>query len=144
MMNELPSITSTSYGTANNTGGVGAFLRTANAQGIQLPSFKENIQEARAKKEVKPMSTRRLVRVLVVDPDAKIPTDIALLHDSGEVFTDKDDQELFFDVPIQQLLKDHNEKRLTIVDKEIKDRTEYLEEARIRDLEMTVITVAEF
>ncbi len=90
------------------------------------------------------MSERRLVRVLVVDTDENIPTSDALLHDSKEVFTDKTDQELYFDVPIQELLKAHNEKRVKILDKEVKERKEYLEPARIRDLNMLVITIAEF
>ena len=54
------------------------------------------------------------------------------------------DQELFFEIDINSILKAHNEKRIKIVNKDIKDRTEYLEPARIRDLTMTVVTVASF
>lgn len=87
---------------------------------------------------------RRLVRVLVVDPHEDVPVESGLLYDSKEVFTDKTDQELYFDVPVAQLLKEHNEKRTKVVNKSVKDRTEYLEPARIRDLKMLVIALATF
>lgn len=91
-----------------------------------------------------PMSERRLVRVVMVDPNDDVPTEIALLYDSKEVFTDKTDQELYFDIPVADLLESHNDKRTKIVDKKVKERTEYLEPARIRDLKMLVITLAKF
>lgn len=90
------------------------------------------------------MSERRLVRVVMVDPNDDVPTEGALLYDSKEVFTDKTDQELYFDIPVADLLKAHNDKRTKIVNKAIKERTEYLEPARIRDLKMLVITLAKF
>lgn len=89
------------------------------------------------------MSKRRLVRVIIADPDENVPVANALLHDSGEIFTDKTDQELFFDVALADLLKQHNERRITFRDKSIKDREQMLEEARIRDLTMVVIDIAD-
>jgi len=79
---------------------------------------------------------------MITDPCEDVPTDNALLYDSNEVFTDKTDQELFF-VPIADLLKAHNVERVKIVDKEVKDREEFLDPARIRDLKMLVLTLAE-
>lgn len=87
---------------------------------------------------------RRLVRVIMIDPNENVPTDIALLHDSKEIFTDKTNQELFFDIPIADILKAHNDKRAKLVDKSVRDRTQYLEPARIRDLKMTVVELAKF
>ena len=55
--------------------------------------------------------------------------------------TDLTDQELYFELDIRKLLADHNEKRTKTVDKTIKDRIEYLEPAKIRDLKMSVVTV---
>jgi hypothetical protein len=90
------------------------------------------------------MSDKRLVRVLVVDPDEQVPVEQSVLHDGKEQLTDLTDQELFFEVEIQAALKKHNEKRAAIINKTVKDRTEYLEPARIRDLKMLVVTLAEF
>jgi hypothetical protein len=95
--------------------------------------------------ETQAMTTeRRLVRVLVVDPDELVPNADALLFDSKEMFTDKTDQELFFGIGIDKFLEQHNGKRTKIVNKTIKDRTEHLEPARIRDLKMLVLTLAKF
>jgi len=95
------------------------------------------------KKEIA-MSERRLVRVVMVDPHDDVPVETALLYDSKEQFTDKTDQELFFDMPVAELLRVHNEKRVKIVDKAVKERTQYLDPARIRDLKMLVVTLAKF
>lgn len=86
---------------------------------------------------------RRLVRVLIADPCEDVPTESALLYDSKEIFTDKTDQELFFDVSIGKLLKKHNEKRITCRDSEYTDGEVNLEPARIRDLKMVVLTLAD-
>ena len=63
----------------------------------------------------------------------------------GELqLTDLTDQELFYEIDIRALLQVHNERRATIVDKNIKERVEHLEPARIRDLRMQIVTVAQF
>jgi len=90
------------------------------------------------------LPTRRLVRVLVVDPNENIPLSDSVIYKGDELLTDLTDQELFFDISIQELLKTHNEKRVKIIDKRVKDRTEYLEPAKIRDLKMVVVTIAQF
>jgi hypothetical protein len=90
-------------------------------------------------------AVRRLVRVIIADPHPDIPLNKALLHNGEEQFTDATDSELFFEVPIQELLKQHNDKvRSMAKNSAVKDRTEYLPPARIRDLKMTVITIASF
>lgn len=110
---------------------------------IAVTAMAQNIQPNPPKgSEV--MSERRLVRVVMVDPHEHVPTDIALLYDSKELFTDKTDQELYFDMPVADLLTRHNDKRTKIVDKSVKERTQYLDPARIRDLKMLVITLAKF
>lgn len=87
---------------------------------------------------------RRLVRVLVVDPSADVPLENSVLYKGDEQLTDLNDQELFFSIDIQGLLKVHNEARVKVVDKHVKDRTEFLEPAKIRDLKMIVVTIAQF
>lgn len=92
--------------------------------------------------EKKPMSIRRVVQVFVADPNDNIPLDDCLLFKGDEKLTDATDQELFFELDIKDLLEKHNEKRVKVIDKKVKDRTEYLEPAKVRDLKMVVVTVA--
>lgn len=95
-------------------------------------------------REVPMANQRRVVRVLVVDPNENVPLGDCLLFRSEEKLTDLTDQELFFEIGIQNMLDAHNEKRKKIIDKNVKDRTEYLGAARIRDLKMLVVTLAQF
>jgi hypothetical protein len=90
---------------------------------------------------------RRLVRVVIVDPDGRVCAEKALLYDSGEQFTELDDQELYFEVGIKGILEAHNLVRATVLDEEASERAGkdiYLKPLRIRDLEMVVVTLAEF
>ena len=97
------------------------------------------------KEETEAMANvRRLVRVVIMDPNENIPLNDAIIHDSGERFTDLNDQELFFESGIGEKLAAHNEKRIKIRDKAVKDREEMLEPARIRDLKMNVVVIASF
>ncbi len=88
--------------------------------------------------------TRRLVQVIIVDPNDNIPLDQCLLYNGTPKLTDATDQELFYEIEIKDLLAKHNEKRIKIVDKKVKERTEHLEPAKIRDLKMVVVTIASF
>lgn len=89
-------------------------------------------------------ATRRLVQVVIVDPNDNIPLDQCLLYKGDEKLTDATDQELFFEIDIRDILTKHNEKRTKMVDKKVKERTEYLEPAKIRDLKMVVVNIASF
>jgi hypothetical protein len=96
-----------------------------------------------AKPLLKSMS-KRLVRVFLVDPNASIPLDASMLFKSEEKLTDLTDQELFFEMPVQELLAKHNALRVTLVDKEASKRSNkdvLLEPAKIRDLTMTVLVL---
>lgn len=146
---DFPTISQVSYGGASST----AFHTSDNHSG-QLqwgdgsrvnPAITSLINTTTTTStEDTEMTDRRLVRVLVVDTEENLPVEDALLYDSKEIFTDKTDQELYFDVPMQELLKAHNDKRIKVLDKSVKERKEYLEPARIRDLDMVVIAIAEF
>lgn len=87
---------------------------------------------------------RRVVQVYIADPDENVPLDQALLYTGPSKLTDLTDQELFFELDIKQMLDAHNAKRTTLVNKKVKERTEYLEPARVRDLKMVVVNVATF
>jgi hypothetical protein len=60
--------------------------------------------------------------------------------------TDLTNQELFFELDIKGLLDKHNKTRSKIIDKEESSRDDkvYLEPVKIRELVMTVATIAEF
>jgi hypothetical protein len=99
------------------------------------------------KKEPAIMSTARIVKVFIADPNANLPLDKRVLYSGDERLTDLTDQELFFDVPMAELLAKHNDVRKATVDKgqaEKFGRDIFLEPARIRDLKMVVVTVAQF
>jgi hypothetical protein len=92
---------------------------------------------------IKSMS-KRLVRVFLVDPNASVPLESSMLFKCEEKLTDLTDQELFFEMPVQELLAQHNALRVTLVDKEASKRSNkevLLEPAKIRDLTMTVLVL---
>ena len=128
------------FGGAN--GGAGNALNLAGQvrrlQVDQFPSapinIKENVQ----------MATRRLVQVFIADPNENVPLEESLLYSGEQKLTDATDQELFFEIDIKGVLDKHNAKRAKMVDKKVKERTEYLEPAKIRDLKMVVVNVAAF
>ncbi len=91
--------------------------------------------------------SKRITRVYLADTDENIPLDHSLLFSSEEKLTDLNDQELFFEMPIQTLLKNHNDYRVTVVDKKATQKIGkevFLEPVKIRDLKMTVVTIAAF
>lgn len=90
------------------------------------------------------MTTRRLVKVVIVDPNENVPLEDCILYSGDEKLTDATDQELFFEIDIRGILETHNAKRVKVVDKKVKERTEHLEPAKIRDLKMVVVNVATF
>ena len=98
-------------------------------------------------KEIKEVSNRRLVKVIIVDPNESIPLDKAVLVNQAEKITDLEDTEIFFDMDIKGILKTHNDYRVTVVDKEMskkRDKDVMLEPIRIKDLKMVVLTIASF
>lgn len=91
--------------------------------------------------------TNRIVKIFIADPNENLPLDKRLLHSGDEQLTDLTDQELYFEVPIADLLKKHNAMRATTIDKKQTEkfgRDVFLEPVRIRDLKMVVVVVAGF
>lgn len=88
--------------------------------------------------------TRRIVQVFIADPDENVPLEKSLLYTGTQKLTDATDQELYFEIDIKTILEKHNAMRKELVNKKVKERIEYLEPARVRDLRMSVITVASF
>jgi hypothetical protein len=94
-----------------------------------------------------PMSSARIIKVFIADSNDNLPLDKRVLYSGDEKLTDLTDQELFFEVPIADILAKHNAVRKATIDKKQAEkfgRDIYLEPARIRDLKMVVVTVASF
>lgn len=106
-----------------------------------LQQVKENIKKDI---EMAVSNKRRLVKVIIVDTDENVPLEKCVLYSGDEKMTDATDQELFFEIEIKNILDEYNKYRVTVKDKSIKDRTEYLEPVKIRDLRMVVVNVATF
>lgn len=102
------------------------------------------VRETPTKQEPTAMPNRRIVQVYIADPSDDVPLADAILYTGEQKMTDLTDQELFFEIDIRALLEAHNTKRTQIINKKIKDRTEYLEPAKVRDLKMVVVDVASF
>ena len=90
------------------------------------------------------MTSRRLVQVFIADPDESVPLEQSMLYSGDQKLTDATDQELFFEIDMKSALEKHNAERIKLVNKKVKERTEYLEPAKIRDLKMVVVNVATF
>lgn len=90
---------------------------------------------------------RRIVQVFIADTNDNVPLDQSVLFQGEQKLTDLTDTELFFEVPIAETLKAHNEKRVKWLDKEASKRAGKdvtLDPVKIRDLKMVVVTVAQF
>jgi hypothetical protein len=154
MMRETPSIASAATNTVAyglNAGGLHNLWRENNQDlGVRLTAgqFGQNLpfNAAQPHMEKTPMANagRRLVQVFIADPDENVPMADCLLFKGEQKLTDLTDQELFFEVDIKSILDKHNEKRVKLVNKKVKERTEHLEPVKIRDLKMVVVNVAQF
>lgn len=119
---------------------------------IQQPNnigqaFGEAIANQLLIKEQQVMSNARIVKVFIADPNENLPLDKRVLYKGEEMLTDLTDQELFYEVPIAEMLSKHNDYRKTVVDKKQAEkfgRDIFMEPARIRDLRMVVVDVAKF
>lgn len=92
-------------------------------------------------------STRRIVQVFIADPNENVPLDQSVIYTGEQKLTDLNDTELFFEVPIKELLDKHNAQRVKFTDKEASKRAGkdiLLDPVKIRDLKMVVVTVAQF
>ena len=157
MNNEMPAVGYSSYGSAQagNLNQHMANLAEVNqlnqmnqfASAQQLSEHYQREAAARHAPQEPAMAApaRRLVQVFIVDPDPRLPIEWCVIHEDDKPrITDATDQELFYEIDIRALLQVHNERRATVVDKNVKERVEHLEPARIRDLKMQIVEVATF
>lgn len=90
---------------------------------------------------------RRLVQVFIADANENVPLEKSLLYRGELKLTDLNDTELFFEIPITELLKTHNEQRTKWLDKDASRKAGkdiFLEPVKIRELQMRVVNVAQF
>lgn len=155
MNGDLPTITDASH--SHSIYSAGDLARAAMPQLLTYEQATQimNQQTPRVAKLPSPVATlkkepamakpvRRLVQVFIADPDENVPLEKSLLYSGEQKLTDATDEELFFEIDIRSILARYNEERIKIVNKKVKDRTEYLEPVRVRDLKMVVTTVASF
>lgn len=158
-MMETPSISGSTYASSavnlaaqGGLGGIGQLLGNqqnsagalADPKMLALFRGREHPQPVQLQQENKHMATRRLVQVFIADPDENVPLEQSMLYQGEQKLTDATDQELFFEIDIKTAIDKHNLERIKIINKKVKERTEYLEPAKIRDLKMVVVTVANF
>lgn len=156
---EMPSITKTAYTASSNTGELAGWLDVAGAAAFNQAQARrptltttETTFASLAEKHTPKTTERvamqnRIVKVFIVDKDQNLPLEKRLLYSGPEKFTDLTDQELFFEVPIAELLKAHNEKRAEVRDRKASEkfgRDVWLEPVRISQLAMAVVDVATF
>jgi hypothetical protein len=158
---DTPTIASSAYASSvhnlNNdvkfanlvVGANGGALRANQAFGAQFqqtPSDRAiNSIISNLKQEMDDMAAvRRLVKVIIVDPNENVSLTDCVLYNGEEKMTDATDQELFFEIDIKNVLDTYNAKRVLLIDKKVKERTEYLEPAKVRDLKMVVVNIASF
>lgn len=155
---DYPQITSSSYGSSTTEYWPGhttidmqsaddLIRKTEQALFSQRPlrRHQQHIKEPTA--ETIDMSTRRIVKVFIADPHIDVPMDKALLHKGEEKWTDATNEELYFEIPIKDLLTAHNAERVKWLDKEATRKAGkdiFLEPVRIRDLKMVVVEIAKF
>jgi hypothetical protein len=145
-MNEMPTITSSAY-VSTSTSGSQLFMDSG--ANLKAAPFLNQIlmQQQQAVQPQEQKMAARIVKVFIADPNENIPLEKRVLYSGDEKLTDLTDQELFFEVPIADLLGKHNDYRKTVVDKKQAEkfgRDIFLEPARIRDLKMVVVAVAQF
>lgn len=159
-MTEMPTISSTSYVTtgtslsdwADKTVATHAGNQLRSAQGLMLrpgvARFEEDVQQTAFGHITKETSvSMRFVKVFIVDPTDDLKLSQRVLHSGEEQLTDLTDQELFFELPIKDLLDKHNAARATVLNKKASERAGkdvFLEPVRVRDLKMNVTVVASF
>lgn len=139
---DLPAIQNSGYA-SNTMTGLGQFSTSTNMLGVPMTAW-INSPSNHLQNLPMPTSSRRYVQVFICDPNENVPLETCLLYKGEPKLTDLTDQELFFEIDIKSALEKHNENRVGYVDKSVKERTDYLDPARIRDLKMTVVTIANF
>lgn len=151
---DMPSIANSAYGSATNTFGLGGVVPDhalfANTSPVRLArkfvhaATLDMIEPTPQQESPMPAPARRLVQVFIADPDDNVPLAQSMLYKGEQQLTDATDTELYFEIDIKTILEKHNAERVKLINKKVKERTETLEPAKIRDLKMVVVEIAKF
>jgi hypothetical protein len=157
---ELPEITSCNYAATTGTDAMaivgGVWPAVGNEKALCAQMFRARRPDEFWNQPLNPEpettmpnnSQRRIVQVFIADPDENIPLESAVLFKGEQKFTDLTDQELFFELPIKDILDKHNFScRANLLNKEATKRTGKdikLEPIKVRDLRMVVVNIATF
>ena len=132
------------YDDAPLGGGVGgAVTSTVARHAVMNEGFYDNSFHDQSMKG-RHMAQLRKVKQFLVDPSAddSLPLEKRILHEGPEFWTDETDQELQHRVPVVELLKKHNDYRVTVIDKTHRgDKDRNLEPTKLRYLRLTTVTV---
>jgi hypothetical protein len=145
---DMPTISGCFYG--NATANQLEHLREIKRRIRENEPVDETFEQTKPPKERKiPMATqqRRIVQVFIADANDNVPMDQAVLFVGKAKFTDLTDQELYFELPMKDILAKHNEARVKMLDKDASRKTGkdiFLEPVKIRDLKMVVVNIATF
>lgn len=146
---EMPSLTKSAYSTTAYNPTHSGLVQAGTAVGAiwHDPARPHKPAVQLQTQQFKPPMTIRIIKAYIADPNDNLPLDKRVLYSGPEKLTDLTDQELFFEIPINDLLKAHNEIRAKTVDKKASEkfgRDIFLEPVRIRDLKMVVVDIATF
>jgi hypothetical protein len=150
MNQDLPTMQNMGYASSNLNlgtaiGGLNQALEWSDSS--DLKKYVARTTTTVSEEPIMAQITRRIVQVFIADPNENVPLEQSLLYRGEQKLTDATDQELFYEVPIIDILKAHNEKRVKFVDKEVSKKSGkdiFLEPAKIRDLKMIITNVAQF
>lgn len=90
---------------------------------------------------------KRLVQVVVVDPDKRVEDQFSVVHMGEPHVTSLADEDLLLEVDLKAALAEHNMVRKKIEDEDRSDKRNkavYLKVVKVSDLEVKVITIAKF
>lgn len=132
------------FTTSNLIGGHRGFGPTIDGAIANMANQQQHIIQSQKETTMANTPTRRLVQVFIADPDVNVPLDQSMLYSGDQKLTDATDQELYFEIDMKSILDKHNAARVKILNKKVKEREEFLEPVKIRDLKMVVVNVAQF
>ena len=87
---------------------------------------------------------RRLVQMVVYDPNLNVADEDSVLYDSGLMVSSKTEEELKLELDFKTLLREYNEKRVKVLDNartETVGKEIYLKPAKISDLVIEFVTI---
>jgi hypothetical protein len=152
---DFPSLTSQAYSASNvNPYTIDSLIDLGSSRRIaqsdpwaQQVLFQQQITPTKSDPMPNTECTRRYVQVFIADPNENVPLAESVLYKGDQKLTDLTDTELYFEVPMAEILKTHNGKRVCWTDKDATKKAGkdvFLDPVKIRDLKMVVVTIAQF